>query len=527
MRALNRSLIVSGLIVVVATCGVFSWAVGATAQETRAPLEPADGVLFGAWPKQRASTLPLQIDAVSEFEALTGSSLDFVINYRPPHQNDLAVDVANHWLAQGKIPVITWRPGPEVSPEAGDNAGQAIVDGAYDDQIRQRAREARQIEGPWFSRLFNEMDGFLSDDYDLPPQLFVELWRHVYDIFEEEGVNNAVWLWNTANFDAPDAAYYPGDDVVDWIALNQFLFKGQQGAERCADEPYRTLDQKIGQDFWDFAAAHPDKPVMITEWGVGFSDNSAETFRQDFIASAHDVLVNHPQVKAMAYFNSNKSGGCEWDLTNGADPQTGVAAYSALVNEPAYDADVAALLQPWGTLGPAEVMHTVSCLAGNGRVNTNVVNTGGDAAVYRLEFEGLTARQTTVQAGDWWRMPVTGRADDDYELVVRRDGVEVSRKTVSVVCDEEVPVVDTDEIRVINSCRFGDGYFLFQFVNPTAQAKSWVIELLPAPNRSTTAQPYAQSLVALSGRPDGSHTIRFRVGGTWVEEHDVVVNCDP
>lgn len=173
-----------------------------------------------------------------------------------------------------------------------------------------------------------------------------------------------------------------------------------------------------------------------------------------------------------------------------------------------------------------EVTVAVSCLAGNGRVDLNVVNTGTAAADYRLEFQGLTARQSTVGAGDWWRMPVTGRADGTYDMVVKRDGVVVSDEPVTIACDIDDPAVSTPEVTVVNACRDGNGYLLFQFVNPTNAARGYVIEFEGVPNRSTSASAYGSAVRAVTGRPDGTYDALVRVGGTTVSTPVVNVTCD-
>jgi len=170
--------------------------------------------------------------------------------------------------------------------------------------------------------------------------------------------------------------------------------------------------------------------------------------------------------------------------------------------------------------------HVVSCLAGNGRVDTNIVNPGPGSAVYRIEFQGLTPRETSVLAGDWWRMPITGRPDGSYVVVVKRDGVTVSTTTVEVACDSAPPQVDVDEIQIVNACRAGNGYLLFQFVNPTAVSRGWVIEFEGVPNRSTSAAAYGQSVRAVTGRPDGTYQVTIRIDGVTQPSFPVTVACD-
>lgn len=77
--------------------------------------------------------------------------MDIVQVFNPPHQNRFQVELANIYLAQHKIPFITWKVGPTEFPTQGDNVVNRVLAGEFDDQIRARAAEANQIEGPWFT----------------------------------------------------------------------------------------------------------------------------------------------------------------------------------------------------------------------------------------------------------------------------------------------------------------------------------------------------------------------------------------
>lgn len=167
----------------------------------------------------------------------------------------------------------------------------------------------------------------------------------------------------------------------------------------------------------------------------------------------------------------------------------------------------------------------VSCLAGNGRVDFNIVNEGTAPADYRIVFAGLTPRQRTVQPGDWWRMPVTGRADDLHPILVTRDTETVDDRIIEISCDDAVPDVSTPEVSIVNACRDGLGYLLFQFVNPTSSPNGYVIAFENVPNRSTTAAAYGQSVRAVTGRPDGDHSYVVRRDGVVIDGGSVAVDC--
>lgn len=179
-----------------------------------------------------------------------------------------------------------------------------------------------------------------------------------------------------------------------------------------------------------------------------------------------------------------------------------------------------------GAEAPVEVAHNVSCLAGNARVDTNIVNTGTDAAVYRIEYEGLTPRQFGVAAGDWWRMPITGRRDGTPRVIVRRDGQVVSDRHLLITCDLRSPLVSPDEVQVINACRNGSGYLIFQLNNPGAAMRSWVREFDTLRNRSTSAVAAAQAVTAVTGRFDRRYPVLIRSGSLIRARFEVDVRCD-
>ena len=176
---------------------------------------------------------------------------------------------------------------------------------------------------------------------------------------------------------------------------------------------------------------------------------------------------------------------------------------------------------------PVEVSHVVSCLAGNARVDTNTVNVTGEPATYRMEFGALSPRQWTSAPGDWWRSPVTGRPDGSHRIVMRRNGEVINQTIVRTECDTESPVGSPYEVAVINGCRAGNGYLLFQFVNPTAASRGYVIEFESVPNRSTSASGHGASVRAVTGRGDGVWNATVKVANAPIATFQITVDCDP
>ena len=202
-----------------------------------------------------------------------------------------------------------------------------------------------------------------------------------------------------------------------------------------------------------------------------------------------------------------------------------VLVVALLASVVAFVAGSVGLGQAGAQVSTAEVTRVVSCLAGNGRVDSTIVNTTAAAATYRVEFEGLSPRQATVAAGDWIRLPLTGRADGDYLVRTLRDGQVISAETVTVACDES-PRTTGDEVTPIVACRGGNGYVLVQLVNNSADPKPYVVQFDRLRNRSTTAAPYGAGIKSITGRPDGTYTLTVISGSQIVATVPVTVSCD-
>ncbi len=175
---------------------------------------------------------------------------------------------------------------------------------------------------------------------------------------------------------------------------------------------------------------------------------------------------------------------------------------------------------------PTEINLHTSCLAGSGRVDLNIINTESDSSVYRLEFQGLSARELTISANAWARFRLTGRPPGSYSVVVKRDNDVILATSLEVDCTEPVPVVSSPEITPLSTCSAGNGLVLFQAINPTNNTRSYIVEFEGVANRSTSAPAFGQSIRGVSGRPDGTYSYTVRTGATLLKSGQVTVQCD-
>lgn len=174
---------------------------------------------------------------------------------------------------------------------------------------------------------------------------------------------------------------------------------------------------------------------------------------------------------------------------------------------------------------PNNVFPLVTCLAGNGRVDVNVVNTSSVDADYRVEIGNLTPRVTTVKADDWWRSPATGREDGLIGIRLLRDETVIMNDKFDVSCDSGDEEINAPEVQLLNTCRNGRGFVAWQFANPTGQNRAYAVSFEGVPNRSTTASPYGATVRGVSGRPDGTYSYTLTANGVVILRSSVTVDC--
>lgn len=156
----------------------------------------------------------------------------------------------------------------------GKSAQLALYRGEYDEQIRAFARAAAEFGHPFLFRLNNEMNSDWTSWSGVvnlcDPEIYKWCWRHIYDIFAEEGATNAVWIFNPNDVDYPLCcwntylAYWPGDEYVQLIGLTGYntgdYYASEMGERwRSFTEIYDALEDEYGRWFGDY-------PWIITEF---------------------------------------------------------------------------------------------------------------------------------------------------------------------------------------------------------------------------------------------------------------------
>jgi len=169
-----------------------------------------------------------------------------------------------------------------------------------DDQLIQLADVVRDDGPPTvLIRWAQEMDLRLlypwsSDD----PALYQAAFRHVVQVFRAEGANNVKWVWSPAG-QGNALAYYPGEDVVDYVGLTVL---GDAGWDAELGFQQRQSMADILQPRYE-AVEPANKPIIVTELGVSGSSTEQVAWLRDGAAQ----LDNFPLLQGIVYFNANNA----------------------------------------------------------------------------------------------------------------------------------------------------------------------------------------------------------------------------
>ena len=223
---------------------------------------------------------------------------------------------------RGSIPMLVWAAADNTLGVNQPNFRSSVVaGGAHDAYIRAFAQQARAWGKPFFVKLNWEMNGYWNwpwmegkdNGTTIPngnqPGDFVRSWRHIHDIFVQEGATNATWVWcpNVADgWSAPFSQVYPGDTYVDWTCLHGYNWgnlynpPGWQSFAQVFNSSFNA------NSYQQVVGLAPAKPMMLGEW-ASTELGDGGTAKANWITDALNTQIpnNFPQVRAIVWYSVN------------------------------------------------------------------------------------------------------------------------------------------------------------------------------------------------------------------------------
>ena len=193
-----------------------------------------------------------------------------------------------------------------------------IYRGNMDEALRQWARDAKAFGHPFLFRLNNEMNSDWTSYGGVvnlaDPQLFTAVWQRIYRIFEEEGVDNCLWIFNPHDRQAPPSdwndslAYYPGSEYVHLIGVTGY--NNGTYYTKWAEE-WREFDVIYDQIWEEYYPRFGQFPWIITE----FASSGIGGDKVAWMDNMFEHILDYPNIRMAVWFSF-----ADFDDSNGGTP---------------------------------------------------------------------------------------------------------------------------------------------------------------------------------------------------------------
>jgi hypothetical protein len=231
----------------------------------------------------------------------------------------------------GTIPFFSWSSSSDADSTTHDPLFKLskVAHGKYDHYIRGFARAAASWGHPFFLRFNWEMNGNWfpwSDGVNgNSAHDYVAAWRHVHDIFRQEGASNATWVW-CPNVGEEEGLrkLYPGGKYVDWSCLD-----GYNWGTRFFWSRWLSFDKIFHASYKRVRRIAHGKPMILGEVASTTYGGNKAAWIKNFL---HVVPAKYPGIRGIVWFDVNDRG-TKWPIES---PPKVTKAFAQGISNPAY-----------------------------------------------------------------------------------------------------------------------------------------------------------------------------------------------
>ncbi|MBI5231039.1 MAG: hypothetical protein HY876_02615 [Coriobacteriales bacterium] len=203
---------------------------------------------------------------------------NFFQNIETADDNTFTLDQLRRADSLGAIPMVTleMKDPYDWDRNQSDYTLDKIARGDHDALLRRFARDAKTFNKPVWVRLFHEMNGnwypWGGTVNSNRPEDFKPAWRHVHDVFAQEGATNIQMVW-CVNMDSINADrdlnsseneirdYWPGSGYVDYMAIDGYNIGTGTGGK------WRTFRELFDDPYAKVSALSTSTPIFVAETG--------------------------------------------------------------------------------------------------------------------------------------------------------------------------------------------------------------------------------------------------------------------
>ncbi len=269
-----------------------------------------------------------EVQQVRQYQSWLGQKVDYIVDFSSRNTWEQIVDPAymlNQWRNSGFRPVYSTALLPEQDQSASIEMGAT---GAYDHYFAGLGRNLVAAgQGDAILRLGWEFNLDSSRWGAGSPKQFVAYWRHAVAALRSVPGQRFEFDWNPNNgknkYDA--VAYYPGDDVVDYVGVdaydvaysrNTYPYPGDCDQACRLERQQNAWARSIyggsrGLHFWSRFAAHHGKPMSLPEWGLWERPDGHGGGNDDYYLTKMHEFISDPDndVAYQSYFEFDGADG--------------------------------------------------------------------------------------------------------------------------------------------------------------------------------------------------------------------------
>ena len=231
------------------------------------------------------------------------------VNFYVADSESFPVNRATAVRDHGSIPLITWE-----FWSLKDVGVSAISNGSKDAYLRSFARASKAFGSEIWLRPFHEMNGdwypWCGTVAPNTPAQVVAAFRHVRNIFAEEGATNVKFVWCPNNDSTPNtsanaiAKYWPGDAYVHYIALDGYNF-----GDSYSWSNWRTFSATFKSSYAAVSKLSSTKPIFIAETACSPVGGKKSAWVADMFRV---IPASFPRLKGVVWFETNAE--CDWRI---------------------------------------------------------------------------------------------------------------------------------------------------------------------------------------------------------------------
>jgi mannan endo-1,4-beta-mannosidase len=171
-----------------------------------------------------------------------------------------------------------------------------IAAGGYDSYLTNFADQVAAFPHKVVISFGHEMNGYWYSwgYHNTPASTFIAAWRHIVDLFRQQGANNVVWLWQVNSLNTKTGLpheWWPGAKYVTWVGVSGYYYL-----------PTDSFDNVFNPVVYDIRQFTQD-PLLIAETAVGPPAGQARGIADLFAG----IRLNH--FLGLVWFDQHSTGG--------------------------------------------------------------------------------------------------------------------------------------------------------------------------------------------------------------------------